>query len=1320
MSTLKNAKYVDPSEVYKYLTQEKGLSHNHAVGMITNIKYESGFNAAAVGDNGNSIGLFQHNTSRMNALKNYAGDDWTNWKKQIDYALTEKDTKRYLNQEFNTPENASIWFTLNWERPTNKEQKAQTRAMSANTFHTKFTTGETPKKRYWDSEDSETIQDEFTSQEAEPEEKPLEQVLAEEVEKIDHLETEIKESPEMQTIEKKKEFLQQAAPEVLEGAHVYAYEEQQPLPPPQETPFQLDPAMLQASMPSLPKLFVTDLEELEQNTYTLGGVHGDPPPVPQGATLDSLLLYNHAVDKRDFYKSRPGYKNVSAQNRGISNDDIPFLISEIENNAGKYNQDARSFYKDTKKFGSEQARFYKQGNLYSFGDILIGRPDAYYNTEAPPIYLHPTIMPQGWRTYAHTEGDVSDVPYYDPTKMWPKSMGEPPKGYTKYPLETEKPYVPNLDTDLAAWLKTQGAPTSYAERKRLYKQATGRTDYKGTAEQNIGLLNLLKENGLDYKFQAEQQQPTPEQTPTLEVAPLGNTPQQVVTPQQPVPIQAPPQQTIQTNQPQAAQVPSGYNVWTHNGQPLDPQIYGYAPSTSGPRQISQFADTHALKRANEFYTKIGATPWATTGNKLLTDPSKPYFTKTAATNAIEQTAQQLGVETSQLQVVKAPAGYTGYVITQTLPQQRFGGVFQDGGTVSELYTQKTGLPWATAKEQGLTDGSYESNIQLRNKLLQEQTQLQTSEPTSSQSAYQTNVRGMVAQGKTLDDLVSSKMGTREGLTNMFPDLFSGNQTSQTVSPQKNAQEELYYYKGRPEAKYIKKEDGWYINLGDKTKNTFVKIDDPTGKRTQELEKNATKDLPPTGNKVKLKSRWADWEEVKTERQKINTLPQEDVIRNYYKNSKEEYLVLDKKTGKLKYYKGDQEVESYNVGVGENKGDQQTKTAVKDGKVLWDQGNKTTGAGVYTVSGVNKFGGAPSWTFKNEQGIEVPMALHASFGDRTKKIKENEVVFHYEGRPESLYKKENGVWHIKNKDTKNVFVPIKDSKGERTKELDRNAKTLLNEDIRLSNGCINGVCMDLDRIHEKGFSEGKKMYILPEEEGNRFKITGGTLAFQSKDKDVNRTTASINSYKDIRIDIDKNKLKSFGDKAFSGGWDENQYKNIITPYTKSLSDNKRELMKLTGIDNDTYNDIAAVAFGILGVESNFGDTHSAAGNLLRAGAKAINPKGSSSPDYKSKFNTYRQTKESNSVGLTQIRFNMSDESEKQLLQQVGITSNSDLLDPSKAAIATMAILIKRYQNQLDPEKRQDILTELPKTWNKRDNYSDRVKEMSRMAKLKEAR
>ena len=59
-----------------------------------------------------------------------------------------------------------------------------------------------------------------------------------------------------------------------------------------------------------------------------------------------------------------------------------------------------------------------------------------------------------------------------------------------------KPYSPNLNTDLSAWLNTQGVDSSYTNRKKIYEKTTGLSDYKGTASQNIALLNKLKDEGL--------------------------------------------------------------------------------------------------------------------------------------------------------------------------------------------------------------------------------------------------------------------------------------------------------------------------------------------------------------------------------------------------------------------------------------------------------------------------------------------------------------------------------------------------------------------------------------------------------------------------------------------------------------------------------------------------------------------------------------------------------------------------------------------------------------------------------------------------------
>jgi hypothetical protein len=126
--------FVPSKEVYAYLIS-KGLSHNHAIGILANIQAESSFNAGAIGDNGTSGGLFQHHAERFSGMVAYAGKDWAkNWKRQVDYALREDAGKQYTNKQFNSPEEASAWFTLNFERPSNKELKAKERLGNIKNF----------------------------------------------------------------------------------------------------------------------------------------------------------------------------------------------------------------------------------------------------------------------------------------------------------------------------------------------------------------------------------------------------------------------------------------------------------------------------------------------------------------------------------------------------------------------------------------------------------------------------------------------------------------------------------------------------------------------------------------------------------------------------------------------------------------------------------------------------------------------------------------------------------------------------------------------------------------------------------------------------------------------------------------------------------------------------------------------------------------------------------------------------------------------------------------------------------------------------------
>ena len=125
------------TSVRDYLAS-KGLTPAQVIGMLANIQHESGFrpHVQVVDSNGlPSGGLFQHNGPRFQTLVNRLGKTWnTNWKGQIDFALSEPDGQRYLNNKFTDPHAASKWWTINFERPAKAAATAKTRARTAGQF----------------------------------------------------------------------------------------------------------------------------------------------------------------------------------------------------------------------------------------------------------------------------------------------------------------------------------------------------------------------------------------------------------------------------------------------------------------------------------------------------------------------------------------------------------------------------------------------------------------------------------------------------------------------------------------------------------------------------------------------------------------------------------------------------------------------------------------------------------------------------------------------------------------------------------------------------------------------------------------------------------------------------------------------------------------------------------------------------------------------------------------------------------------------------------------------------------------------------------
>jgi hypothetical protein len=579
---------------------------------------------------------------------------------------------------------------------------------------------------------------------------------------------------------------------------------------------------------------------------------------------------------------------------------------------------------------------------------------------------------------------------------------------------------------------------------------------------------------------------------------------------------------------------------------------------------------------------------------------------------------------------------------------------QDGTLVSELYTQKTGKSWSTAKQEGLTDGSLSQNLKLREQLLANKANLST-EPKDFKEAFK-NARSTLGANKIFE--------------------FQGRKYGTNIAGEEFKPDEAELRKFNLSTPGVKK------RLNEQNKSVVSPYTD----------KNTTK----------LEPEYKDWEEVKKGQADLNKASQAERIINYKSRDKsgKNYAVVDKKKGLVHIYQPGKKEPTYThaIDLGGKPGDAQTTTKYKDlnedGKITsadrvngkfevdWKAGNMSTGAGKFYISFIDKtgYGGEPLLNMMNERQYEQ-------------------------------YKKTG-----KREDVSTSFHKgyIRDNQS------------------RVSNGCIRCNKPTLDKLSSY-LGKDSEVYILPEDDKNEFLIENDKLNFKvrsdknydsytdlqgktQKGQGINRGENTLN-YKPIKAELDEKKFKEnvFQENDYN---DEKELNNTTKPFIKALESRKRDVMKAAKINGDVYNDIVKVAFGIYGTETNFGDTHSAVGNFARAINKAIDPKSNSSPDYKSKATTYLANRPSNSVGLTQIRMAQLNDREKDALKEVGITKPKELLDPEKSAMATMIILGIRYHEQLTPSQKKDVLTNLPKTWNHRENYSDRVKTNSQYLTLKQ--
>lgn len=367
------------------------------------------------------------------------------------------------------------------------------------------------------------------------------------------------------------------------------------------------------------------------------------------------------------------------------------------------------------------------------------------------------------------------------------------------------------------------------------------------------------------------------------------------------------------------------------------------------------------------------------------------------------------------------------------------------------------------------------------------------------------------------------------------------------------------------------------------------------------------------NNIKIEN-LKDWENVKLHEDEINKLENISIITKSHENSNDKFIIIDKQNGKAHQFQGDSLIKSYNVCLGKDTvGDEQTvlksiyrqkfedsdyhrrpavsldeATYLKNGERYikpgyeaftdWGEGNMKTGAGIYTISNKGPFLNDFGIFLKNERGLQVATSMHVNSG----------------------LKKES-------------------------------------PNFRFTNGCIGFSKEDLLELY-KTVSREEKVYILPDNQHNKYQIIDGELRFLSNQQNVNKT---IRSYESKPIIIEA----------------ENPTETVKI-FLMTISENKEKLMKLyPTISNDVYNELTKIAYGILGQESSFGTYGKARGQLGRIRDISASTIG---------FNP--------SVGPCQVRLENVDQKIRDVFN---IKRNSDLFDTKTNAIATMSILLDNY-------------------------------------------
>lgn len=249
----------------------------------------------------------------------------------------------------------------------------------------------------------------------------------------------------------------------------------------------------------------------------------------------------------------------------------------------------------------------------------------------------------------------------------------------------------------------------------------------------------------------------------------------------------------------------------------------------------------------------------------------------------------------------------------------------------------------------------------------------------------------------------------------------------------------------------------------------------------------------------------------------------------------------------------------------------------------------------------------------------------------------------------------------------------------------------------TNGCTGLSKESLWRLQSiLGNATNIETYILPINDENKFFIENNQLWFKNS-----KNRPEVSQYYKQTI---PSKIEGF---TYNDADLDEEQKQMINQFGQALIDHKDTIIQALNeqgykITSKDYNDLALQSLGILGAESNYGKRKSGIGNLLGLIGKAL---GKGGPDYWSKYYTFKQNQQNDSVGPTQIRWKWVSEDMKNILSKYfpNLDAESTVLFPEAAAIVTMLRLVQgEYNKKYKRTNNAGIAS-----WNSSDNYYDNV-------------